>query len=177
MKQLASIIILALAASASIAGSVKVRQKPGFDFSVLHTYSFAWEVYPDRFRNHPVADGDPVDPSVERAVDKVLEAKGFERVSSGQPDFLVNCTGFVEDRLTVEGEERRIAEGVSWIGEGAGESGRPSQIAHHRIEILDPTGEEVLWSAWDIQVARDDLARKRKLEKWTRKIIRHFPPR
>ncbi len=169
-------LAILLASPVAAAGPVETRQASGFDFSVLRTYSFAWEIDPERYKNHPVADGAPVDPSVERAVDKVLQAKGYERVSDGRPDFLVNCTGFVEDRLSVEGEQHELADGVSWIGAGPGTRSQPSQVALHRIDIIDTRTDEVVWSGWDTQVARDELARRRKLEKWTRKIIRQFPP-
>jgi len=185
-------LILACGSTVARAEPVQVKQAPGYDFSELHSYAFAWEIYPETYKNHPVAQGAPVDPSVERAVDKVLAAKGFERISSGDPDFLVNCTGFVQEEMLIEGSHIGVAEGLAWTGEGPSpgsyeqglppikapgdQSARSTEVALHRIEIIDFRSGDVIWSGWDVQVARDALSRRKKLEKWTRRIIRRFPP-
>jgi hypothetical protein len=67
--------------------SVNTDYDKSLTFSGLKTYF--WLPAPRKLRDDPRVDLEALDSRVKSAVDEVLSEKGFSRLTSGEPDFLV----------------------------------------------------------------------------------------
>lgn len=169
------LLVVALGASVWAAAPVRTSHSPDTDFSGYRSY--AWKTRPGIESDHPLAAGSPLDQRIRRAADEALARRGFEPAGAAAPDFWVVYTGFVEESLSIEGEKRRIAKGVSWIGD----PGAHSILAYEKgtlvVEVIDPASQSIVWSGWATDVVDTPEKLRKKAEKTVQRILRHFPPR
>lgn len=71
---------------------------PNASFSDLHTYQ--WAERPAQAKDDPRIYNAITESRVKTAVDRALQAKGFERVENDQPDFWVAWYGAIEGKMS-----------------------------------------------------------------------------
>ena len=166
---IAALAALTLGALAAGASEVRVLAKP-VDFAADGTGDGT--PLPD---DHPIP-GDPEVHEIIRAeAERVLAARGLARTTEN-PDLLVSYTGYITDKLTIEGVEREIVPGVSWIGHPDAHEMWGYKEGTLVIEIHDPASREIVWSGWASAAGPTVEKLRRKAGKVTRKILRNFPP-
>lgn len=156
------------------AQDVDIRAKDGVNFSGFSTYS--WAPHLDVEGDHPVADGSPLDLKIKKAADAELKRKGYTRVEREEsPDLMINYVGFGTDMTSIEGVTKELAPGVKWIGDPTAHSMRSYREGTLVFEVVDTATEEMVWSGWVTELARNFEKLRAKAEKATRKVFTHFP--
>jgi len=93
------LIVLFLAAGCSTV-QVKNEVSPGTDFSRLKTFS--WLAQTENPSDDIRINNEFVINTVQAAVEKNLQKKGFTRVEDGQGDFVISWFGAIEQKLNAE---------------------------------------------------------------------------
>lgn len=160
------IIGLLATATTALAQDVKTDYDHHANFSQYHTYY--WE---------KVKTTDPLwESRIRDAVDRELQAKGWQRVDSGG-DVAVAAVGSARNQQ----EYQTFYDGMGgWRWGGFGET--TTQVENYRVgslvlDLYDARNKQLIWRG----VAQDTLSDKpekneKKLEKSVNKMLEHFPP-
>jgi len=160
---------------------------PGQDFSELR--SFDWMQAPPDAPRDPRIEGNTLfQKQVHEAVTRALEAKGFNRLTSGTPDFLVGYHASVDRRSSVQvlNNQYGYAPGWGW-GYGAGYApyAYPSTYVYEYdegtliVDIVDASTRELVWrgSATDeVDFSASPEKRNAQLNDAVNKVLSNFPP-
>jgi hypothetical protein len=170
----AGLVLLLLGGCSRI--TVGVDYDPSWDFGALRTYD--WLPDPEPTSRDPRTDNTLLAGRVHRAVDRALAAKGYEKQTDGEPDFLVAYHTLVEEKTDV----RTIGTyGFSRWGGFADTYVYQYEQGTLLIDIIDPKENALLWRG--IAVAVIDRydgtpeSREQKINEAVAKIIDRFPPR
>jgi hypothetical protein len=164
----ASLGIVLLVATASLADQVKTDYDRGADFGQYKTYS--WE---------KVQTQDPlwVD-RIREAVNATLAAKGWTSAESGG-DVSIVAMEMTKDHSTVNTYYNGLGGGWRWGG-GFGEA--TTNVDHYRVgtlvvDLFDARTKKLVWrgSASDTLSNKSDKNIK-DLDKGVQKMFDHFPP-
>ncbi len=176
--------LLLLAACSSVRTSYDFD--PDADFASWQSY--AW------FPVDPAPTGDPrvdnpfLHRRVEAAIDRVLAARGFRKVTDHAPDFFVNYHLFTDSRLDVRTVDRIYATGPrgrSWAGAGWGGTGwtetRIQQVDEGTlvIDLIDVAMRSVAWRGTGTRrIARDPQPERQtqRVNEAVDEILALFPP-
>lgn len=110
-------------------------------------------------------------------VDRHLAAKGYRRVESGEPDFLVDYHAAIEDRMSV-------ATSYGWHRPPENRPDPTTEVVHYRegtliLDVVDPGTGRQIWRGWAIDVVDDEMRPEwleAEVEKAVGKILERFPP-
>jgi hypothetical protein len=183
----ASLLFIALSVAIACT-NVRTRYDfdPAVDFSAWRTY--AWYPIGSPPTGDPRRDNPLLHRRIEAAVDRELAAKGFEKISEGDPDFFVNFHLATERRLDVRHMNGVYADGPrgrQWNGAGWG-GVRWSEVVVTEYQegtlVLDLVDEFERVLAWRGSGSRR-LPRDLPPDRLTRfvdeavdEILRQFPP-
>jgi hypothetical protein len=175
LRSIACCAVISLSAVVAVsAQEVDIRLKEGTDFSRYSTY--AWAPHLDLEDDHPLADDSPLDLKIKRVADADLAGKGYQRVDREEgPDLLINYVGFGTDVTSVEGVKKDLAPGVAWIGDPQAHSMRSYREGTLVFEVVDTAADEMVWSGWVSDLARNFEKLRAKAEKATHRVFTHFP--
>lgn len=157
---------LVLTAFAS-AQDVKTDYDHHANFSQYHTYSWA-----------KVKTTDPLwESRIQDAVDKDLQAKGWQRVDNGG-DVALTAVGSARD----EKEYQTFYDGMGgWRWGGFGET--TTQVENYPVgtlvlDMYDAHNKQLIWRGVASQSLSDKPEKnEQKLEKAVNKMLDHFPPK
>jgi len=154
---------------------VRVSSYVGRDLDLRRYHTYAWAA-PDTF-----STGDPrLDNNaffierVHQAVDGHLRQKGFEKVGSGQPDFVVHYHARVEQRL--DSKEFRAGEPGC-----QGSDCRPFvyDAGTLLIDLVDPRSNQLMWRGWVERglegVVDDQTWMDQTVDDAVKRIMERFP--
>ena len=152
--------------------SVNTEYDKSATFSGLKTY--VWLPAPQKLRDNPRVDWEVLDSHVKSAVDEVLSAKGFSRLTSGVPDFLVGYNVTLDKKVIATTLDSTYA------------ASRPPGWASFDYEegtlILNILGAETRKLMWQGR-ARDEVSfvanpekKKEQINKAVRLMLEDFPP-
>jgi len=181
-KSVFTLAVLVLTTSACAGIQTSQDFIPGTDFSGLRT--FDWMPDP------PAGQGPQVDALVDRrfdnALEEVLEGKGFQRVTSGQPDFRVGYHLALDEE--VDYQQLNSYWGGRWgYGRMYGPTVRVTTVEERRyttgtliIDIFDVDAQELVWRGSGESRVSDDVntpqERQERVTQAVRLVLERFPP-
>ena len=159
----AALVLTALAS----AQDVKTDYDHHANFSQYHTYSWA-----------KVKTSDPLwESRIQDAVDKDLQAKGWQRVDNGG-DVALTAVGSARD----EKEYQTFYDGMGgWRWGGFGET--TTQVENYPVgtlvlDMYDAHNKQLIWRGVASQSLSDKPEKnEQKLDKAVNKMLDHFPPK
>jgi hypothetical protein len=126
----------------------------------------------------PRFDNSIIDARVRASVDRALAAKGYTRVESGSPDFLVGYHAVLRAKMDVATIDR-------WYGyRGGGFANphydvRPYDEGTLLIDVIDPASTKLLWrgTATGAVLEKADVdKREKRADQAVNDILAEFPP-
>lgn len=169
-------ICLAGAAAGCSSAVVKTKSSPSFDVSAYHVYEWATPapvVIADEERERDAA---VLEWTIRDAVDRSLNAKGYQPANGARPDFLVDFGVRLEEKST-----DTFGQYITYRDMG-GKQGMGSAFVFGYeegglvIEITDARSDTRLWTGSD-RVVLDDGQDVSKLEQAASRILAQFPAR
>lgn len=160
-----SVALVIAAVLVACSGHTPMRIRSAHDemvrFSILKTYKWL-----------PATQTNPsIDTSVRRAVDPELSVKGYQKKTSGDPDFLVTYSVTKQ----MKREVLRFRSG----------SGPPDQIERDYmsgtliLDVLQPDAKRIFWrgsAEAEIQQNMDPMEREALISRAVTDILKRFPP-
>ena len=172
--------ILALTSLAAFADDVRTDHDKNADFSKIHTYSWG-----------QVKTSNPLyQTRIREAVDKELQAKGWQYVQSGG-DATVFATGEVHNQTELQTTYDSFGpgwgggwgwRGLGWgMGGGFGEStttATEKPMAHLVLDIFNSSDREILFRAVITRdVSNNSDKNAKNIDKDIKKALKDFPPK
>lgn len=152
--------------------SVSTDHDKAVTFSGLKTYS--WLRAPQKLRDDPRVDWEVLDSRVKSAVDEVLSAKGFSRLTSGEPDFLVVYNVTLDKKVIATTLDSTYA------------ATRPPGWASFDYEegtlilnILETDTRKLMWQGRaqdEVSFVANPEKKKEQISKAVRLMLENFPP-
>ena len=174
MKIILRVLVVSLALSFINCSTLSVNTDydKSVSFSGLKTY--AWMPAPQKLRDDPRVDWEVLDTRVKSAVEEVLSAKGFSKLTSGKPDFLVGYNVTLDKKAIATTLDSTYA------------ATRPPGWASFDYEqgtlilnILEADTHKLMWQSR----ARDEVSfvanpekKKERVSKAVRLMLENFPP-
>ena len=145
---------------------------------------YHWIEPPEREDSSPFADNTLLRKRVRRAIEGVLEERGFFAVDQRDGAyFLVTYSVILEERLQVDSLGTTAGAGLRSRYYGFGSIHSTANIRRYQestliIDFLKPENDDLLWRGWGSGVVRtrDRDRGQERLEKGTRAILAKFPP-
>ena len=178
----ARILGLVLCVGLSISCSsirVNIDFDPSVDFGAFRTY--AWLPDPPAHAGDPRLHNALIDGRVRNAVNRELQARGFEEVSLESADFHITYYLGLETRIDVQTIHRSFNyHHRSWTGPGRTEIiVREYEVGTLLLDILDPGERSLLWRGSGnarVRESSDPAQRERQINEAVENILRRFPP-
>jgi len=182
--------ILSMLAAVLIAGcstiQVKSSYNPKTDFSGLKTYS--WLRDNDKPSDDERINNELVVEAVRAAVEKDLQAKGFQKNVTGQPDFVITWFGAIEQKIRTENIDHFYARyGYGALYRDPYWNTQPTTVEVGEYEqgslifdFLDPKGHELIWRGVGsdrIKEGQSDTQVKNNISAAVTQILANFPPK
>lgn len=152
--------------------SVNTDYDKSLTFSGLKTYF--WLPAPRKLRDDQRVDWEALDSRVTSAVDEVLSAKGFSRLTSGEPDFLVVYNVTLDRKV------------ISTTLDSTHAGSRPPGWASFDYEegtlilnILEADTRKLMWQGRahdEVSFVVNPEKRKEQISKAVRLMLEDFPP-
>lgn len=169
----------ALALAAILAGCSSISYNydydPGINFTTLKTY--AWIQTPDTSNARRFL-GPLIERRIVRAIDENLAAKGYEKATTGRPDFLVNFYGGTQEKVDVT----TYYSGWGYYGWYGGTSVDVRQWTEGTlvIDFIDAKEKDLAWRGYAQGAVdrsqRDPEEVDRRISEVVRNILKKFPP-
>jgi Domain of unknown function (DUF4136) len=161
------------------------------DFSKYKTY--AWESEDQPRAGDPRLDNTLIDSRVRDAVDQTLSSKGFQKVSSGAPDFIVAYQAAIEQKMDVTQMTTPYytpyATGMAYGGASMYSSwnmhgGTDTFVTQYDegtlfVDIVDPKTNALIWRGTGKKAIDENASsakRESNINKAVQKILSEFPP-
>lgn len=168
------IVLLSFAACSTI--NVSSDFDPTQDFNKYKTYR--WAKKKERNPNDILSKNIRLRKAIQSAVDKVLQKKGFEKVSTGKPDFVVIVNGGVKNKINV------YHHGGYWYHPWWGPYGGYTTVSHYRegslvVDIVDTKEKELSWRGIATGITKYDVDPdflQEDIDKIVTKVLEDFPP-
>lgn len=157
---------------------------PEADFSNLKTYQFADRV--------STADDDPRifnDITVQRvrtALNYALQARGYELVTSGEPDFKVGWHGSIDKKMNMETVHNDYNYNTTgWVSPHDPRAPQSKTYVNEWeegtliIDIIDPKKNELMWRGTGTALVDENVSAEKdqsNLNDAVVKILKAFPP-
>ena len=144
--------------------------------------SFDFHVLPDSAPRDERVDAPLFNARVQRAVQSQLEARGFERDSSGGPDFLIVHHGVLDTRIDIQHYIDLNLYGYRpWV-----QSMRTREIISDYdegvliLDIIDSDSNALIWRGYGerrIEFSGQPSERAARMRQVVAKMLEKFPPR
>jgi len=182
-----ALLLVSIVGFAACGGGIQIQAdyNPQQDFSGYHTYRWAART--------PTGDDDPrvfndiIKSRVQYAVDSVMKTKGFQRMSSGNVDFLMSWHGAIDGKVSYNTVSTNYGYGWGGYYGGGWGMGMGSSRTYVNewdegtliLHVIDAEKDELVWmgtaQAKLNQPRSPEEARERDLELMER-ILETFPP-
>ena len=144
-RVLAALLFTALCSCSTL--RVNTDYDPEFDFSGFRSWS--WLTGPQAGTVDPRLPSGLVEERIRAALEKHLAARGFERSSSGTPDFRVGYHATVEDKVDVRTVNRAYGYGPGW-GAGRGRLTSDVYVREYAegtliLDFVDSRSNRLVW--------------------------------
>ncbi len=176
---LAGIQILTLVGCSSM--SVRTDFDHDYDFSSYQTYRWATvkELNPnDALQRNPLVGN-----RVKASVDRVLQAKGFKLMETGEVDFVVVVHAGVQEKMEVT-DWGTSYYGQGWYNPWWGPYGGHTDVSYYKegtlvIDIVNAKKMKLTWrglGTTTVKDYKDSQKMEADIEKAVNKILASFPP-
>ena len=152
-----------------------VDYDPSVSFANLRTYD--WRPGGQKAPDDPRIDNSLLETRVHRAVDRELAAKGYQKVTTGEPDFLVGYHAVVEGKV----DFRTVGGYYGYRGWGVA----PQTYAYNYdegtllLDVIQPETMKLLWRGSASSTVRPSASpeqREKQINRAVEKILHKFPP-
>ena len=176
-----TVLVAALLVSACAGITVNQDFRPGTDFSTLRT----WDWMPGGAESE---FGPLVDDRVQSAIETQMQAKGFRKVDSGEPNFRVGFQLIAEDRVDYQTVNTYYGGGWGYrgvygrYGPGMGTSqtySREYTTGAIVIDFFDVASRELVWRGSGEGTVHETASPQERQERANlavQKILEQFPP-
>jgi hypothetical protein len=126
-------------------------------------------------------DAGRLDTSVRRAVEERLTSRGYEKATTGAPDFFISYQTALSIDLaqTVDQIYQHRAEGDAFYAYGWESYDREYDVGSLIIDIIDARTEKIVWRGWaeaQVDFNSTQPQRDERIGKAVRLILERFPP-
>ena len=188
-KQFLNLVFLGLLISGCATVAVNSDYDNAADFSKLKTYQWAAEA--QERTGDPRIDNSLTDSRIRRAVDSALGGRGFLKVDSGNPDFLVGYQAAIKKELSVQTVDmpyytpstRDLATGhyygTNWAHGGAQTFVNEYEEGTLYLDIVNPQTKKIMWRGIGKATVLEDAKpekREARINEGVKKILSQFPP-
>jgi hypothetical protein len=175
MKIILRVLVVSLALSFINCStlSVSTHYDKSVTFSGLKTYS--WIPAPQKLRDNPKVDWEVLDSRVRSAVDEVLSAKGFSRVASGGPDFLVGYNVTL-DKKTIA----TTLDAVYSLTRPPGWASFDYEQGTLILNIIEADTRRLMWLGQaqdEVSFVANPEQKKEQINKAVKLMLENFPPK
>jgi len=164
-----SIILVAVSVFIFV-GCSPISVKTDYDHEVNFTQyrTFKWMPFPENASGRRVQLNSLVDKRIRRAVERELQAKGYEIIETGRADALLAYHVGVQKKVDV----------TSW-------GYRPwhRRVHVHRykegsliLDVVDPRMKQLVWRGWATGIAGELNGSAEKVNEAVQKVLKKFPP-
>ena len=143
-------------------------------FSDLKTYD--WMPTPEKMIDDPRIDWKLLESRVHTAVDKELSAKGFSRLTSGSPDFLVGYQVTLDKKVVTTSLDRSPRYQYS---RPAGWSSFEYEEGTLILEIVDSETRKLIWQGTaqdEVGFSKSSEKKQEQINEAVRLMLENFPP-
>lgn len=155
---------------------VRTDYDPAADFRRLRTY--AWQPRAERAAGDPRVDNDLVDARLRGAVDRVLQARGYQARADAPPDFHVAYILTIEAKTDVRSIP--VSYGWGWWGVyGAETYVDQYEQGTLLIDVIDSGTNKLIWrGSAQARVVDNETPEERtqRVNEAVEKILERFPP-
>jgi hypothetical protein len=179
-RRSALLLILALTETACGGGTEFTSDwDPGADMTGYRTY--AWAQRTDAGRENARVYNAVTETRVKSAVNKALEARGYERVvAAANPDFMVAWHGAIEGKVAFTTVNRYYGYGWGWYGYGSSSTRAEGWDEGTLVlDIVDAASNQLVWrgtAAGELQRDIPREERQARLDAGAERLLRTFPP-
>jgi len=177
--------LLGVVLIAALGGCSTMRVTSDTDPSAKFTgyKSYNWMAEAPKKTGDPRIDGNSILASrIRSAVERQLAAKGYEKRSSGTPDFLVGYHASLEKKTSVRMLNEYYRYGPGW---GRRYRGPQTYVYDYDegtliLDIVDPKTRKLLWRGSPTDVVNptaSEEARQKKINEAVTRILEKFPPK
>ena len=186
-------IIAVLIISIFVCGA-KMKVHSTFDpkasFTGLKTY--AWSHDPVEKSGDPRVDDPILNARIKDAIEDRLAANKYEKLESGNPDFLIQYHASLDDRMKISDMNSyyNISPSVgavgfytnynAWSYVGGVTDVKYYAIGSLALDVIEPRSKQPIWrgiAQAEVQKKDSTTKRQKRLEKAVKKILKEFPPK
>lgn len=185
-RRFAVLLSIALAGLASCTGLREPPIETDFEFDRRARFdgleSFDFHVLPDSAPNDERIDGPLFNARVQRAVQSVLEERGFTRDASGEPDFLIVHYGILDTGVDIQHYVDLELFGYrSWV-----QPMRTKEIVTDYdegmliLDVIDPASRALMWRGYGetrVNPGAASAKRAARMRRVVAEMLANFPPR
>jgi len=154
--------------------SVNTKHEQSVSFSDLKTYD--WMPTPQKLIDDPRVDWKLLESRVHTAVDKELSAKGFSRLTSGSPDFLVGYQATLDKKVVTTSldysSRYRYTRPPGWA---SFEYEEGTLI----LDIVESKTRKLIWQGTardEVGFSRSPEEKQEQINEAVRLMLENFPP-
>lgn len=190
---LAVLLVVALGGCSTM--EISTDYNPSTEFSGLRTYK--WLPGPQGNPDDPRIDNSLLDARIRKAVERQLAAQGYEKQTSGAPDFCVGYHAAVEKKLDVITIDDYYGyapvgrpgyrpgtslvyghPGRAWVG-----SSQTHVVEYDEgtliLDIVEPEARKLLWrgsAQAEVNLSASPEKKQEKIDEAVRRMLERFPP-
>lgn len=176
---LAGMQILMLVGCSSM--SVRTDFDHDYDFSFYQTYR--WAIVKELNPNDALQRNPLVGDRVKASVDRVLQAKGFKLMETGEVDFVVVVHAGVQEKMEVT-DWGTSYYGGGWYNPWWGSYGGHTDVSYYKegtlvIDVVNAKKMKLTWRGLGTATVKDYKDSKKMeadIDKAVNKILASFPP-
>ena len=180
VSALAVLLLAAFCACSTL--RVNSDYDPDFDFSGFRTWG--WLTGPQAGTVDPRLVSGLVEERIRSALEKHLAARGFQRSTSGTPDFRVGYHAAVEDKVDVRTINRTSGYGPGW-GAGRGVMTTDTYVREYEqgtliLDVVDSRSNRLVWrgsAQAEVYSYSTPEQRAARIDDAVAQILESFPPR
>ncbi len=173
---IAALMTIGVVAAAGCSSTqVRTDFDPYSEFRQLRSYMWVERTFGSP--SHPGVDSPLVERRVHNAVDGELVSRGYQKLTSGTPDFLIAYHVVASDRIEVQSDN----SGYGYYGYPYGNSVYTYEYLKGTLilDIIDARDNKLIWRGWASKALDDDPKPEHVdmyVKKAVRKILKQFPP-
>ncbi len=116
---------------------------------------------------------------IRNAVDQVLTSEGYQKETTGNPDFLIAYRTGVEDKSDITSYGYGHGFGHHGFGHGYGHG--PYALHQYKegtvtLDFIDAESNQLLWRGWYVGAVADGEISEEKIYTAVKHILEEFPP-
>ncbi|UCH83948.1 MAG: DUF4136 domain-containing protein [Candidatus Latescibacterota bacterium] len=186
MKTIGLIAVLFALTATGCGGSMDLSSDwdPEADFTNLNTYQFAERV--SREDDDPRVYNDITEQRIRNAINTALQARGYELVTTGEPDFKVGWHGSIDKRMNMETVHNDYNyHTTGWVSPHDPRAPQSKTYVNEWeegtliIDVIDPKKNELMWRGTGTALVDEDVSAEKdqsNLNDAVAKILKAFPP-